>query len=67
MDKGTEIVLKAVIANLAKLDGAQPFLHGLSQSLFGTIEEQLVGDPVTTREVGGFAALARDLSYQISN
>ncbi|HTU10962.1 MAG TPA: hypothetical protein VMG08_08705 [Allosphingosinicella sp.] len=63
MDQATEIVLRAIIINLAKLDGGREFARGLSQNLFLAIEE-LIGDPVTQKEVGKFADLARHLRDQ---
>jgi hypothetical protein len=67
MDKATEIVLRAIITNLARQDGGAQFLHGFAQSLFAAAEEQLVGDPVTIHEIGRFADLAVSLRGPLSN
>ena len=67
MDKGTEIVLRAIITNLARRDDGSQFLHDFSQSLLGTVEDQLVGDPVTIQELGRFVDLSRNLRDGISN
>jgi hypothetical protein len=67
MDQATEIVLRAIISNLAKQDGGAQFLFGFSQSLSSTVEEELVGDPVTIRELQRFVDLASHLRAQISN
>ena len=54
MEDGTKIILEAIIKAVSRMEGGDQFARDLSHDLSETVEE-LLGHPVTQRDVSYFA------------